>query len=333
VVAVAAAGVACSGGGDKKAGPATTRATTTTTAPPLAPLTGLPVTDADTVGRPALTVKIENAPQARPQAGLEAADVVYEEVVEGGLTRFLAVFDSQDADLIGPVRSVRPTDPMVVWPLGGLFAYYGGTPKFRGLLHRAPVRDIGELAFGQAYKARAGHQVPHQIYTSTKALYRGARSSDRPPPPLFAFLPSGQAFTPVGALPIVHLTITLGARASVGYDWERATGTWKRSNDGSAHLVEGGVHLAPTNVIVQFVAYHDSPGDTDSVGEPVPVAQVVGSGDAWIFSGGRLLKGRWSKPAAATVTSYTDPAGTPVPLLPGRTWVELVPVGAPVVTR
>src|SRR5207245_11565693 len=114
-------------------------ASSTPPVPAVSPLTGLPGTTPSAVTRPTLTVKTETAPESRPQAGLQSADVVYEEQVEGGLTRFLAVFQSTDADLVGPIRSLRPTDPQVVRAYGGLFAYSGGTQKFIGLLHATPL--------------------------------------------------------------------------------------------------------------------------------------------------------------------------------------------------
>src|SRR5579872_1637503 len=104
----------------------TTLAPTTTTVPPVAPLTGLLDPAGQALTRPALTIKVENTPEALPQWGIDRADVVYEEIVNGGITRLAAIFNSQAPPKVGPVRSVRPTDTQVVWPLGGIFAYSGG---------------------------------------------------------------------------------------------------------------------------------------------------------------------------------------------------------------
>jgi hypothetical protein len=86
-------------------------------------------------------------------------------------------------------------------------------------------------------------------------------------------------------------------------------------------------------VIVQFVAYQNSPGDFDVIHNPVSVATVVGSGDAWVLAGGKVVKGKWSKPSPEAMTAFTDAAGAPVALLPGRTWVLLAAVGAPAAVR
>ena len=113
---------ACGGGNGQAAGKHKSKPapTTTTTAPvPTAPFTGLPDPNGVSQTRPSLAVKIENTPEARPQSGLDVADVVYEEVVDGGITRFWAIFNSAAPVNVGPVRSVRAMDPLVVSPLGG----------------------------------------------------------------------------------------------------------------------------------------------------------------------------------------------------------------------
>lgn len=332
VVALVLVAGAC--GGSKKKDVARARPKpppTTTTVPAQYPLTGLPVTNAATAARPALTVKIENAPEARPQAGLNSADVVYEEQVEGGLTRFLVVFQSTDSDLVGPIRSLRPTDPDVVRPFGGLFAYSGGTKKFIGLLHATPLQDIGYDNLPKLYEKRPGKRAPHNVYSSTARLYSAAQKNLKPPPPLFTFLSSGQPFAPT-APPAVHLTVPMGL-TKADYDWDPAAGNWKRTTNGTPHLLEGGAQLTSTNVIVQFVTYRTSPGDFDVLHNPVSVANVVGTGDAWVLAGGKVVMGKWSKASPEAMTAFTDAAGSPVALLPGRTWVLLAPAGTAAVTR
>src|ERR1700735_4540239 len=131
---------------------ATTTTTTTTTQPvyPTAPLTGLPDATGLSVKRPALTIKIENTPQALPQWGIDQADVVYEEIVNGGITRLAAIFNSHAPSKVGPVRSVRPTDTQVVWPLGGIFAYSGGAAYAVDSIETAPVKLVDESSAGSA---------------------------------------------------------------------------------------------------------------------------------------------------------------------------------------
>ncbi len=303
--------------------PSTTAVTVPAASTALYPLTGLPVDDPARAARQALTVKIENEPPARPQSGLQAADVVYEILIEGGDTRFLAIFHSTDADPVGSIRSVRPNDHDLVDPIGGLFAYSGGTPKFVALL-RPPIVDVGEPNRPGAYFTRREKQPDHRLFSSTTRLYAAAESSQStktPPRALFQFLAPSAPFEPAGVTSATHVDTAVGNQR-VAYDWDPALG-WLRSINGRPHVVEGGEQLAPTNVIVQSVSWGTSPGDVDTVGSPVPLAELVGSGDALVLSDGKAVRATWSKPSSAAVTSYTAADGTPVKLKPGRTWVEL----------
>jgi len=319
---------ACSGGGGKKTSSATSApATTTTTEPPIFPLTGLPAAGSPNHTRPALVVKIENVPEARPQSGLTQADVVYEEIVEAGLSRFIVVYQSQDADPIGPVRSIRPSDPAIVKPLNPLYAYSGGTAKFINMLHAAGITDIGVDAAPKAYYRRPGRSAPHNLYSSTPRLYAQAPAGGGPPPKIFDFLAANEPFGGAGVVPATHLTVVPGQRTTSTYDYDPATNAWKRGSNGTPQVVEGGAQVAPTNVILWFVPYVNSPGDVDVVGEPVSVAQVTGTGDAWVLSQGKVVKGKWSKPSAETPVQFTDALGAPIKITPGTTWVEVQPVG------
>jgi hypothetical protein len=336
-VVVLLVGAACSGGASRRAvpaaaaGPTSTTVppvTTTTTLPPVAPLTGLPLTDQATLARPALTIKIENPPYARPQSGLDAADVVFEEIVEGGITRFVAVFQSTDAPLVGPVRSVRPSDPDIISPFGGLFGYSGGTPKFIDLLRATPgITDVGvdllQEGDGKAYVRVPGRTAPDNLYTSTPSLYAAGPPMATPPPRFADFVPAGQQFSAGGATPAFHVTAQVGDTTAV-FDYDAASNTYQR-----AGLVDGPGVVAPANVIVQFTAYEPSPGDEDVNGTPVEKADTISTGDALIVAGGMAVKGTWTKSSQSAYTSYTDANGAPIKLLPGRTWIELARNGAP----
>ena len=332
VVIAALVLAACSSGEDKGAGGPPPADVTTTTLAPFAPLTGLPLTDQARLSRPALVVKVENAPASRPQSGLDVADVVYEEIVEGGITRFLAVFHSTDADLIGPVRSLRPSDPDIIAAFGGLFAYSGGIPNFVEILRRTPgITDVGVDLLDEGpdkpYTRRAGRTAPNNLYTSTSKLYARAPRTDARPPGRFAeFLPAGQPFSAAGATPAVNLTATIGI-TTVVFNYDAQSMTYRRSG-----LAEGAGVVAPTNLIVQFTSYEET-DDTDLTTTTVEKAVTVGSGDAIILSGGMAVRGRWSKPSATAFTTYTDASGTPIRLSPGRTWVELARNGAAATTR
>ncbi len=329
---------ACGGGSKKQASsssPATSSGTTTTAPPPVWPLTGLPVTDATHLKRPALVVKIDNADSpgnsARPQSGLNQADVVFEEMVEGSVTRLAAVFHSNDAALVGPVRSARTTDVAVFSPLNHpLFAWSGANADFADIIRSSPIIDVGVNAQPDAYERRNenGHVAPHNLYTSTGALYAVAPSDAAAPPPLFKFRAAGQPLG-AGARPVnaVHLEFGSGpGNAPVDWAWQPTTGRFIRGQRGTPDTDDAGEQLSFTNVIVQFVTYHDT-GYVDPVGTPVPEGDLVGSGPCWILSAGQVVDCSWTKTGPDSPTTYADAAGQPIGLLPGTTWVELPPPG------
>jgi hypothetical protein len=333
-IVLSLAAAACSSGGGERAAPKETApppSSTTTTEPPVFPLTGLPAPDAAVKARPALVVKIENVDVARPQAGLLEADVVYEEVVEGGQSRLAAVFHSRDADPLGPIRSVRPSDPIIMKPLVPLFAYSGGTQKFKNQVAAAGMKDIGleTACCARGYYRRPGRSMPHNVYSSTQRLYSLAPPGMAPPPKMFDFLPAGQPFGGAGAAPATLFSSVMGLRTRTAYQYDPATATWKRVSNGTPQVVESGAQVAPTNVIVWFVPYVVSPGDVDPVGEPVQVVQAVGTGEAWVLSQGQVVKGRWIKPSAEAQVQFVDAAGAPIRITPGTTWIELQPTGTP----
>lgn len=323
---------ACGGGGgdDEKAtttaaGPTTTNATVPGE---VAPLTGLPQPDAARRARVALVVKLDNAPNGRPQTGLNQADVVVVEKVEGHITRLFTIFQTNDSDPVGPVRSARSTDVALVSPLNHpLFAYAGTNATFQALIDKAPLVDVGFNKASGDYKRVSGKPAPYNLFSSTPALYKHAAADAKPPPALFAYRGAGQAATGDAAAGF-HVEYQSGGRATkVDYAWDAGSGSWKRTQDGTPFSDAAGVQVAPKNVIVQFVTYRDT-GQRDRSGSVVDEAVLVGSGDAWVFSDGKVTKGKWSKPSADAVTSYADAAGKPVGLTPGTTWVELAPPGS-----
>jgi hypothetical protein len=297
----------------------------------VSPLTGLPQVDASKLKRPALVVKIDNEPGAQPQAGLNQADVVFEEQVEGGDTRLAAVYQSSDADPVGPVRSTRSTDVAIVSELNHpLYAFSGGNQIFLAEIRAAPIVDVGAEVQPGAYYRVSSHAVPHNLFTRTPSLFALAPTDEAPPPALFAYRSTAEHANGTGGRSAAQASLRfVPGGTSIGWTWDAAGEQWKRSQNGSADLDQSGDQLAAANVIIQFVAYRDT-GLHDTAGSPVPEAQLVGQGEAWLFTDGIVAKGRWSKPSPGVPTAYSDPAGAPLKLTPGRTWVELAPIGAAV---
>lgn len=329
---------ACGGGHTKKAAstttaappPATDPATTTTPPPPPTdPLTGLPAGDPAHQARPVLAIKIDNAGPVRPQFGINQADVVYEEQVEGGLTRFAALFHSQDAARVEPVRSARSTDIAILTPLNRpLFGYAGANAVFEKEVHAAALTDLGVQVHDAPYHRDKSRAAPHNLFTSTDELYRLSPKGAAAPGPLFTFRPQGQHFAVAGVQPAGHITVAFpaGFVAQATWDWDTASSSWMRGQSGTPDVDDTGTRIAAANVIVQVVSYHNT-GLVDPSGSPVPEANLVGQGDALICSDGQVVAAHWSKPSIADRTEYTDAAGTPIGLTPGRTWIELAPPG------
>jgi len=295
------------------------------TPPPLVhPLTGegFPAPQA-WQSRQALAIKVENSPASRPQSGLGEADVVFEELTEGGVTRFIAIFHSTDAETVGPVRSARRMDPQIVAPIGVLFAYSGAVPGVVALVRNTGgVTDVGYDRATSAYYRSPGRRAPHNLYTSTAALWKGREGS--PPEPLFSFLDLG-ADPSVGGRDAASFSFAFAGNSdTVRYAYDADTGTYLRSHGGTPHTTSGGDQVAVTNVIVQSVGV--SSGSTvDAAGQATPDTQVVGDGKAVLFRGGRAIEGRWTRSSVGAKTSFVDVDGEPMQLARGSTWIELVP--------
>lgn len=341
-VAVAALAAGC-GSSHKKAAPTTTTTTTlatTTTAapattttikpPPVYPLTGLAAPSAAAAQHPALVVKIDNVVGALPQTGLGNADVVYEEMVEGGVTRLAAVFQQGGAPVLGPVRSGRTTDIAIVSDLNHpLFGFSGANPIFLAEIRAAPIVDVdAERESSTQYFRMGPHYAPHNLYTATAALYALDPGAKNAPPALFSFRTLGSPATGAGAQTVTHAALSFPA-ASVTWDWSAKGGVWLRGQNGAADVDSTGAQLAAGNVVIEQVPYTT---DGYATGEglppaPIPKGQLVGTGTAWILTGGKMISATWSRPAISDVTTYTDSAHHPVALEPGNTWVELLPTG------
>ncbi|HET6949218.1 MAG TPA: DUF3048 domain-containing protein [Acidimicrobiales bacterium] len=321
VAAVTAAVLVGDGGDDTTTSPGTTASSTPP--PPVAPLTGVAGDFGDRLGRPALFVKLDNVEAARPQAGLGQADIVIEERVEGNLTRLAAVFHSTDADPVGPVRSVRTTDLELVGLFGRpLFASSGGNATVLDQLAEADVVDIGHNVSGEGFDRDRARPAPHNLFTSTPALYGKAPELPPPPAPLFAYRDEGEPL-PAGAAPADGVELSFGGAAVSSFAWDAASGTWLRSERGTPHVDPDGVQLAPVNVVVLEIEY-DTTGQLD---RSTPHGIVTGTGRAVVLTQGHAIEGTWARPTLDDPLTLPGADGQPIELAPGQTFVELPPAG------
>jgi len=329
---------ACSGGGTTTVARSTTTTTTVvpvaTTVPqitsttalptsttlaaiiPTAPFTGI-ASESD-LSRPAFVVKIDNAPQARPQWGINQADVVFEELVEGNITRFAAIFHSQDTENIGPVRSARTGDFELLSNLNRpIFGNSGGNPTVMKLLKEVNMVLVGDTNVGRAAYWRSSEKnAPHNLLTSTSKIYASSNEQGGTPPQMFKYRSASEELSSE-ARQVQGVKIDFGGH-KIEYRWDNESKGWERTQNGSLHVDHDGIQVAPENVIIQFVRYGQSVAYAGS-----PEVKVVGSGNAWILTDGQLIAGKWSRPTSGSLTQFRDLEGEIISLTAGRTWIAL----------
>lgn len=297
--------------------------TTTTTARvpnPTAPLTGLESESVEASQRCAVSVKIGNTADAHPQHNVQSADVVYEEVVDGGITRLVAVYQSKGPDQVGSVRSVRPTDRYILWPLGGVFAYSGGNNYELASLKGVPVVALDETTAGDLMFRGPG-RAPNNLFANVGGMY--PRCEGGAPTPLFVYR---GILSPVPGASVSAVTVGFGRGYDTNWVWEPIAGVWQRSIFNAPDLDPDGNQIVAQNVVVMQVRYVPDPTGNTVEGD------MVGDGPVQVFTAGRQINGTWKRPTLEKAAELVSDTGEPIALTPGITWVELMPQGNPVDT-
>ena len=281
--------------------------------------------------RVALAVKIGNDPSSRPQSGLDEADIVYEEMAEGGITRYMAVFQCTSAPLLGPIRSVRWDDWNILRQYGhAILAYSGGIQPWMTIAGSLPwIYDAnGSLyptsnAFYRYNSSTlpASQGAPYNYYSSTAALWALFKHAKTPPPTLFAFSKA----VPAGATPASSASIPFSGASPVVWKWSASRGQWLRFYDSQPDTDPGGHQFHATNVIIQIVKTRPGPYNESYGYSPDVESITTGTGTVYVLRNGVVEKGIWSRPGGADITKFTFPNGKPITLQPGRSWFEVVP--------
>ncbi|HVM35798.1 MAG TPA: DUF3048 domain-containing protein [Actinomycetota bacterium] len=314
---------ACSGGDDQPAPDQEAASEATPPPAPECPLSGVEPTNTKVLARPAVAVKIENNPVAYPLSGLEEAEVVYEELVEGGQTRFMAIYHCSDSSKAGPVRSSRQVDPAIMMPITRILAAAGGNDIVRDFLDDAGVVLIDEDSAGEAMQRipRTGISLEHTLYGDTKLLRKLGAKEYRSPPPEDTFL--------FGELPAKSRrarTVSVEFSPEVTVDYEWAQGKWLRSDRGAPLTSESGQQIGVDNLIIEEHTVVNSRKIVDVAGNPsIEIIDVTGSGRALVFRDGRVIKAMWTRENPKDRVVYRTKDGDEIALKPGTTWVELVP--------
>lgn len=310
----------------------TTESTTTTTlAPgPPGPLTGLPVADDAAAKRPALILKIDNSDggncdgTARPQIGLNQADIVIEELVEG-ITRFMAVFQSNIPPTVGPIRSARSSDVDLLTAFKKpMFGWSGNNSNVGAELFRIKNSFVN-VGYDTTWSSRyfresKGRCAPHNLFVSPNDLYEAAGDAQTPDRP-FAFRTAGQGLAAGMGQTTTGVSLKMGY--PVEFNLNTITKQWERMQKGTPHLDTDNKVIAVDNLVVLMTTYKISstPGSLQAIS--------VGKGRAMVYTDGKVVEGEWTRPFPESPWSITtgDDA-KPVELTPGRSWVYLASKGS-----
>ncbi|MFJ8007185.1 DUF3048 domain-containing protein [Streptomyces fagopyri] len=261
-----------------------------------------------------LAVKIDNVGPARPQTGLDAADIVYAEQVEGGLSRLMAIYATRFPKAIGPVRSARESDLELLRQFDEpTLAFSGAQHKLLSVIDKAPLRPAPPERNAAAYYRGTTKPAPHNLYLRPARLLRSA--------PGAAALTTGFRFgaAPAGGSPQTSRTVRFPA-ARFTFSWSATAHRWLVSMDGTPTVTTDGKRVAPATVVVQYVKlvkskYHDV------LGNNTPFTQTVGSGTAKVLRDGRVFDAEWKRPAATDGTEFTTNDGAPMNFASGQVWV------------
>ncbi len=290
-----------------------------------APLTGMQFeegTNAALAGS-SVACKIDNLDVARPQLGLNSADIVFDELVEGGLTRLVAVFHSKMPNAVGPVRSIRPMDPDIIAPLGGIVCYSGGQLKFVQMMQATNVFNANETEEQNkgTFSRDPNREAPHNVIVDIAKL-QGSHPELTPPTKQFLFAIEENDANGIN-VPYMGTSVDMlkiyypSALAQWTPSADRSV--WLRTQDGKPHTdAADGSQISATNVVVLQVAIDRQYGH-------VPKTVMVSSGIAWVFVAGEYIKATWSKASQTAPIVLKDDLDRNVLLNPGNTWVELMP--------
>ncbi len=283
------------------------------------PLTGVALTSPrnDRV----IAVKVDNAPEAGPPIGIQDAEMIIEVPVEGGATRFTALFFENEPDVVGPIRSVRPVDADLLAPFRPLLVTTGGQDFVYRELTAAGIDILDEGSDG-VFQVTERRRPYHLVATIPLIEQRAGVG----PPPVAVFPFGGED---LGGEPATDVEIPFSGVADVTWSYDAGSGGYTRTVNGTPFQVYPTyqAELGPfsTDTVVVLLAAQRSAGYHDSAGADVPTFDVIGSGDLLVFHGGEVRTGRWFRSAQADGWVFVDDSGASFTLPPGRVFVEVVP--------
>lgn len=280
------------------------------------PLTGLKVTDEAATTQPVTAVMIENSPEARPQSGLKGAGVVYEAVAEGGITRFLAIYQGAKPELIGPVRSLRLYYLAWAAPYQAAIAHVGGSGNALAELKRGSYRDIDQFHNGAGYWRSADRAAPHNMYTSGAKLDELNRDKGYATSRFSSFQRTNEQ--PAESASVNQIAINFSSPLyNTSYSYDKATNSYQRHLTSAPHLDREAGQLSPKVVVALEVTTELRAQNTDGYQDIV----TSGNGKAYVFQNGTLTEATWQKANSTAPLELKDAQDNDVPLVRGQTWI------------
>jgi hypothetical protein len=278
----------------------------------VSPFTGEPV---KRLG-PVLAVKIDNIVYARPQTGLTDADIVYVLPVEGGLSRFLAIFSSHIPPVIGPVRSARQDDLELLRQFGRpAFAWSGAQPQLTRVVERAKIVDLYAVLVGGYYRDN-NRIAPYNLFANTRTLLAEAKGASKAHNIGFKFGPPDRGGRRTSSESVSYPS------ASFRFTWSGRRGRWLVWMDGARAASTEGPQLSAATVVIQHTTVRTS--TFLEYGRRPPYAETTGHGTAIVLRNGRAYKANWSRPTQDGGTTFTTRSGQPMRFAPGPVWIVLV---------
>jgi hypothetical protein len=261
-------------------------------------------------------IMIENSPDARPQSGLKDAGVIYEAVAEGGITRFLALFQDTVPEYIGPVRSVRPYYLDFLAPYKAAIAHVGGSAQALAEIKAEGIRDLDQFANPGPYWRESSRFAPHNMYTNLAKLKDTEQQKGWTASEYEGFIRGG-ASEPSPAPNAKGINVRMSRPLyDVAYQYDATTNTYLRNVGGRPHLdAKSGTQLAPKLVVVPVI-----PRSQSGI---YSVYAVNGSGKLYVFQNGTVTEGTWTKANRSSQFKFTGTDGQPIKLAPGQTWVTI----------
>jgi len=280
----------------------------------------------DHAKRRPLAVMVENHPDARPQSGLNHASVIVEAITEGGITRFMVIFGSRDADKIGPIRSARPYFVQYASGWKALYAHAGGSEGGLAAIPAAPIVNLDDTVGYFHREPRAGIASEHTLFSSTGDLYRLA--TDRKSSLDVDFTPWKFEDDPSTSDRPSSQTASIDFSTSdykVGWSYDSAADTYQRSQAGAPHKdAVSGDQLTAKNVAILSVTRQLNAAANRGKGEWT--MNTIGSGTLKLLKHGRLVEGTWKKESLGAMVRFYDGSGSELNMGRGRTWLEITPI-------